>query len=88
MPDTARTTAEAAASCASGARICVGAHLQRVEPGPLHLGRDPIPDDAVEAFVAASVAPDATGNGHAPEGEKKKDEGVIDAEYVDVDDKK
>src|SRR5450432_4155257 len=32
--------------------------------------------------------PDATANGHAPEGEKKKDEGVIDAEYVDVDDKK
>jgi molecular chaperone DnaK len=37
---------------------------------------------------AAGAAPDATGNGHAPEGEKKKDEGVIDAEYVDVDDKK
>jgi molecular chaperone DnaK len=37
---------------------------------------------------AAGAAPDATANGRAPEGEKKKDEGVIDAEYVDVDDKK
>ncbi len=38
---------------------------------------------------AGAAAPDATTNGHAPEGEaKKKDEGVIDAEYVDVDDKK
>jgi molecular chaperone DnaK len=38
---------------------------------------------------AGAAAPDATANGHAPEGEaKKKDEGVIDAEYVDVDDKK
>jgi molecular chaperone DnaK len=37
---------------------------------------------------AAGGAPDATANGHTPEGEKKKDEGVIDAEYVDVDDKK
>jgi len=37
---------------------------------------------------AAGAAPDATANGHATEGEKKKDEGVIDAEYVDVDDKK
>src|SRR5882724_7552520 len=27
----------------------------------------------------AGAAPDATANGHAPEGEKKKDEGVIDA---------
>ena len=32
--------------------------------------------------------PDATANGHAPEGDAKKDEGVIDAEYVDVDPKK
>jgi len=38
---------------------------------------------------AGAAAPDATTNGHAPEGEaKKKDEGVIDAEYVDVEDKK
>jgi molecular chaperone DnaK len=38
--------------------------------------------------AAGGPTPDATSNGHAPEGEKKKDEGVIDAEYVDVDDKK
>src|SRR5882672_5860137 len=38
--------------------------------------------------AAGGAGPDATANGHAPEGEKKKDEGVIDAEYVDVDDKK
>src|SRR5271168_5171106 len=35
--------------------------------------------------AAGGPTPDATSNGHAPEGEKKKDEGVIDAEYVDVD---
>jgi molecular chaperone DnaK len=39
------------------------------------------------ATGAGGATPDATANGHAPEGEKK-DEGVIDAEYVDVDDKK
>src|SRR6266478_252591 len=38
--------------------------------------------------AAGGPTPDATANGHAPEGEKKKDEGVIDAEYVDVDEKK
>jgi len=40
--------------------------------------------------AAGGPTPDATANGHAPTGEsdKKKDEGVIDAEYVDVDDKK
>jgi len=38
--------------------------------------------------AAGGPTPDATANGHAPESEKKKDEGVIDAEYVDVDDKK
>jgi molecular chaperone DnaK len=38
--------------------------------------------------AAGGPTPDATSNGHAPEGEKKTDEGVIDAEYVDVDDKK
>jgi molecular chaperone DnaK len=35
----------------------------------------------------ASAGPGANGNG-ASSGEKKKDEGVIDAEYVDVEDKK
>jgi molecular chaperone DnaK len=33
-------------------------------------------------------APDGSGDGQATGGEPKKDEGVIDAEYVDVEDKK
>ncbi len=45
---------------------------------------------ASQPGAAGGPTPDATTNGHAPTGEndKKKDEGVIDAEYVDVDDKK
>jgi molecular chaperone DnaK len=36
----------------------------------------------------AGAAPGSPEEGAAPEGEHKKDEGVIDAEYVDVDEKK
>jgi molecular chaperone DnaK len=38
--------------------------------------------------AAAGAAPGGQPEGGAPAGEHKKDEGVIDAEYVDVDDKK
>jgi molecular chaperone DnaK len=38
--------------------------------------------------ATAGAAPDGQPDGGAPAGEQKKDEGVIDAEYVDVDEKK
>jgi molecular chaperone DnaK len=40
------------------------------------------------AQTAAGTAPEGQAEGSAPAGEHKKDEGVIDAEYVDVDEKK
>ncbi|MGA2831722.1 MAG: molecular chaperone DnaK [Terracidiphilus sp.] len=42
----------------------------------------------VNAASAASGAPPADGSGAEPHAEQKKDEGVIDAEYVDVEEKK
>ena len=48
MSASTRTAAQSALPCASGAGIRVGTHLQRVEPGPLHLRLDPVPDDPVE----------------------------------------
>jgi len=46
--------------------------------------------EIVYKATAAAAAPGATpgGDGAAPHAETKKDEGVIDAEYVDVEDKK
>jgi molecular chaperone DnaK len=43
---------------------------------------------ATSAQTPPPGAPAPDGNGQAAGGEKKKDEGVIDAEYVDVEDKK
>ncbi|MGA7831637.1 MAG: molecular chaperone DnaK [Terracidiphilus sp.] len=43
---------------------------------------------ATAAQAAATPGAAADGNGAAPHAEAKKDEGVIDAEYVDVEDKK
>src|SRR5207244_7453848 len=48
MSRSTRTAAQSDLPCASGAGIRVGTHLQRVEPGPLHLRLDPVPDDPVE----------------------------------------
>jgi molecular chaperone DnaK len=41
-----------------------------------------------KANAAQAAAPGADANGSQPHAEQKKDEGVIDAEYVDVEDKK
>ncbi len=40
------------------------------------------------AATGGAGVPDAATNPEQPEAEQKKDEGVIDAEYVDVDEKK
>jgi molecular chaperone DnaK len=44
--------------------------------------------NAAQAAAQAPPSGDGTQTGPAEPGEQKKDEGVIDAEYVDVDDKK
>jgi molecular chaperone DnaK len=45
-------------------------------------------DAMYKAQAAPAGGPSPSGDGAAGEQEKKKDEGVIDAEYVDVEDKK
>ena len=44
--------------------------------------------EAMYKANAAAAAGAPAGDGTQPHAEQKKDEGVIDAEYVDVDDKK
>ena len=58
---------------------------ERLTAGQPQTGRSDVQGDCVAGAAARRTAALA---GAAPGGEAKKDEGVIDAEYVDVDDKK
>ena len=64
---------------------------EKLTPGVAQAGRADVQGGTSAAWApGAGATPDASpGGDHGGDGQaKKKDEGVIDAEYVDVEDKK